>query len=244
MGTAAALASGVSLPLSSLPGGWRWSLGVWALPAAVAGVVWALRRSTGPAPEPPPSEAAARPVWRSAAAWRLTAIMGLQSTTFYVLVAWLPEIAAGHGASAAAGGWYLFAYQVVGIVAGLGVPALLHRAGTAGAGALISLPMIISALGLILLPAALPAWAVLAGVGSGAALVYALTRISLAAESSAHATRLSGMAQAVGYLLAAGGPVAVGALRDGTGSWTPALLLVALVAAAQGVAAALPSRRT
>src|SRR5918993_523307 len=44
MGTAAALASGVSLPLSQLPGGWRWSLGVWALPAAAAALVWTRRR--------------------------------------------------------------------------------------------------------------------------------------------------------------------------------------------------------
>ncbi len=97
----------------------------------------------------------------------------------------------------------------------------------------------VACLGIITLPAALPAWVLLAGISSGGALVYALTRISLAARTSAHATRLSGMAQSIGYLVAASGPVVVGWLRDSTGSWTPALAFVAAVAAVQATAAAL-----
>ena len=77
---------------------------------------------------------------------------------------------------------------------------------------------------------------------AGSALVYALTRISLAARTSAHATRLSGMAQSIGYLVAASGPVVVGWLRDSTGSWTPALAFVAGLAVVQATAAALRLR--
>jgi CP family cyanate transporter-like MFS transporter len=246
MGTAAALASGVSLPLSHLPGGWRLSLGIWALPAFVATAVWTLRsRTAGPAapvPEPRVPEGD-RSVWRSGAAWRLTAVMGLQSTTFYILVAWLPSVATSTGASGALAGWYLFAYQAIGIVAGLVLPVVMHRAGVAATGLLISAPLIVACVGIILAPVALPLWVLLAGTSSGSALVYALTRISLAAHTSAHATRLSGMAQAVGYLVAAGGPIAAGWLRDTTGSWTPALLLVAAVAAVQGTVAAFRTDR-
>jgi CP family cyanate transporter-like MFS transporter len=245
MGAAASLASGGSLPLARLPGGWRWSLGVWAAPAGVAAAVWALRlpRPAGAAPEPEPDpDPGGRSVWRSAAAWRLTAVMGLQSTTFYVMVAWLPSIATSRGASDTLGGWYLFAFQLVGILAGLTLPAVLHRAGTPATGILISAPMIVAGLGLIAAPAALPLWVLLAGASSGSALVYALTRISLTARTSAEATKLSGMAQSIGYLLAATGPVAAGWLRDGTGSWTAALVLVAALAAVQATAAAIPVR--
>jgi MFS transporter, CP family, cyanate transporter len=241
MGTAAALASGVSQPLSHLPGSWRLSLGIWAVPAAVAAVVWLLRRSRA-TPEPEPDLEDPTPVWRSVGAWRLTAVMGLQSTTFYIMVAWLPSIATSHGASDALGGWYLFAYQAIGILAGLGLPAVLHRAGTPRAGILVSAPLVVACLGIITLPAALPAWVLLAGISSGSALVYALTRISLAAHTSAHATRLSGMAQSIGYLVAASGPVVVGWLRDSTGSWTPALAFVAALATVQATAAALRLR--
>jgi CP family cyanate transporter-like MFS transporter len=241
MGTAAALASGVSEPLSRLPGSWRWSLGVWAVPAALAAVVWLVRRPRA-APEPEPDREDPTPVWRSIGAWRLTAVMGLQSTSFYVMVAWLPSIATSHGASDAVAGWYLFAYQAIGILAGLALPAVLQRAGLALTGVLVSAPMVVACLGIIAVPAALPAWALLAGIGSGSALVYALTRISLAGRTSAHATRLSGMAQSIGYLVAAAGPVVVGWLRDSTDSWTPALAFVAAIAAIQGIAAALRPR--
>jgi CP family cyanate transporter-like MFS transporter len=241
MGTAAALASGVSQPLSHLPGGWRLSLAIWAVPAAIAAVVWMSRRSRAAA-EPEPDLEDPTPVWRSVGAWRLTAVMGLQSTTFYIMVAWLPSIATSHGASDALGGWYLFAYQAIGILAGLGLPTVLRRAGTPRAGILVSVPLVVACLGIITLPAALPAWVLLAGISSGAALVYALTRISLAARTSAHATRLSGMAQSVGYLLAASGPVVVGWLRDSTDSWTPALAFVAALATVQATAAALRLR--
>ena len=235
---------------------------MWAVPAAVAAVVWSRRprRAEPGAAEPGAAEpgaaepgaaepgaaepgaagsgAGGRPVWRSGAAWRLTAVMGLQSTIFYVMVAWLPSIATSHGASAALGGWYLFTYQVVGLVAGLTVPAALARAGTGLTGVLVTGPVIVASVGMVAAPAAIPLWVVLAGISSGMSLVYALTRISLAARTSAEATRLSGMAQSLGYLLAAAGPVAVGWLRDSTGSWTPALLLLTGLAAAQAVAAA------
>ncbi|HST64554.1 MAG TPA: MFS transporter [Mycobacteriales bacterium] len=238
MGSAAALASGVSLPLAHLPGSWHWSLGVWAVPAVVAAVVWS-RRPNGlePAPDPAEDEPDLGPVWRSARAWQLTAFMGLQSTNFYIMVAWLPSITASRGASGALGGWYLFAFQLVGIASGLVLPAVLHRVGTPLTGVVVSAPMLLACAGLIAAPVLLPLWVVLAGISSGAALVYALTRISLTARTSAEATKLSGMAQSIGYLLAAGGPVAAGFLRDHTGSWTPALLLVATVAVVQAVAA-------
>jgi CP family cyanate transporter-like MFS transporter len=51
----------------------------------------------------------------------------------------------------------------------------------------------------------------------------------LRAPDPASTGRLSGMAQGLGYLLAATGPVLVGAVHDVTRSWTaPLWLLVAL----------------
>jgi CP family cyanate transporter-like MFS transporter len=42
----------------------------------------------------------------------------------------------------------------------------------------------------------------------------------------ASTSALSTMVQTVGYLMAAGGPLAIGAVHDISGSWTPALLVL------------------
>ena len=70
-------------------------------------------------------------------------------------------------------------------------------------------------LGIALAPAAAPVvWSVLLGLGQGGALTIALMMIVVRSPDTAAAARLSGMAQGVGYLLAAAGPPVVGALHD------------------------------
>lgn len=241
MGTAASIASGVALPLASALHSWRWSLAVWFVPALAAGLVWLGRRPVPPAPAPDGPVAPRRPVWRSPLAWRLTAFMGLQSTAFYVMVSWLPSILARDGFSHAVAGWLLFGYQVVGLLAGLLVPVVLRRVRPHTTAALSAVPLLVGAGGLALAPSVAPLWIVVAGVGSGASLVIALSLFSLDSDGPAHAAALSGMAQSLGYLLAAGGPVSAGALRDATGSWTPALVGLAALAVVQG--AVIVSRR-
>jgi CP family cyanate transporter-like MFS transporter len=86
-------------------------------------------------------------------------------------------------------------------------------------------------LGTLLLPGAEIVSMAVFGIGQGAALGIALTLIVLRAPDGAHASQLSGMAQSMGYLLAASGPFMLGALHDLTDSWTvPLVVLLALLA--------------
>src|SRR5690606_14426628 len=62
-------------------------------------------------------------------------------------------------------------------------------------------------------------WAFAFGLGSGGGLLLALIFMGLRAGSVHQAASLSGMAQCVGYLLAAGGPTLAGKLHDITNSW-------------------------
>ena len=73
-------------------------------------------------------------------------------------------------------------------------------------------------------------WVVLLGLGQRAGFSLALTFFALRAPDSDHAAALSGMAQSVGYLLAAGGPFLFGVLRDVTHAWTVPLALLFAVA--------------
>jgi CP family cyanate transporter-like MFS transporter len=72
-------------------------------------------------------------------------------------------------------------------------------------------------------------WAVLLGVGQGASIAVAMTLIVLRSPDAGTAGRLSGMSQGIGYLLAAAGPLLVGAMRDISGGWQVPLLLLAIL---------------
>ncbi|WP_440902479.1 MFS transporter [Actinosynnema sp.] len=248
MTTAAATASAVAVPLSA-PLGWRGSLAVWAVPALLIALLWLPRALPAPTRSDPLPEAATTSVWRQPTAWVLTAFMGLQSTTFYVVVTWLPTIETTAGVSPEQAGLHLFAYQVTGIAAGLAIPRLMRDPATQVAAAVTaSTPMLLGVLGLLAAPGLSALWTVVIGLGTGSSLVVALSLIGLRGRTHAETTALSGMAQSLGYLLAAAGPVAAGHLAERTGSWRASLWLVAALAAVQIVVALragrVPDRRT
>jgi CP family cyanate transporter-like MFS transporter len=58
-------------------------------------------------------------------------------------------------------------------------------------------------------------WTLVFGFGSGATMILGLTFIGLRASSAHQAAALSGMAQSIGYLLAACGPPLMGKIHDG-----------------------------
>lgn len=71
-------------------------------------------------------------------------------------------------------------------------------------------------------------WIIILGIGGGFAFGLSMMFFSLRTENAHQAAELSGMAQSVGYLLAAIGPTLFGYLHDITNSWTiPLLILVA-----------------
>ncbi|WP_168207320.1 MFS transporter [Microlunatus elymi] len=187
--------------------------------------------------------ATVRPMWRSALAWQVTLHMGLQSTVFYTLVNWLPSIEADRGVSAATSGAHLFIYQLVGIGAAFGVSLLMNRRhDQRGIAVLVVSPMIIALLGMLLLPQLVVVWVILAGMTSGSSITLALALIGLRTADASATARLSGMAQGLGYLLAAGGPIAAGAIRGLTGSWLPEIILLLALTVAQGTFGVLAGR--
>ena len=68
-------------------------------------------------------------------------------------------------------------------------------------------------------------WAVLLGIGQGGNFAVALTIIVLRSRDAHVAAHLSGMAQSVGYTLAAMGPLGVGVLHEWSGGWEAVSIL-------------------
>jgi len=232
----AAIASILAVPIADAVD-WRLSLAVWGGLAVLVAVIW-LPRTLSPEPMPRARAADEAPpvsVWRQPMAWLVTGFMGLQSTSFYLFVNWLPtiEITTG-GVSERSTGVHLFVFQVFGLIGGLSIPLLLKHPTNQRAGLMIaSTPILAALLGLLLAPHLAIVWAVVGGLGQGAGLVAALSLISLRGRGHHETTQLSGMAQAVGYTLAAAGPVVAGYLTQVTGGWSTTLVVFAVLAATQ-----------
>ncbi|KMM60905.1 transporter [Bacillus glycinifermentans] len=236
----AALASGISIPLShGLDWGWSASLMIWAGLAFLAILIWVPQlRYHDTANRTVQLKADGQSVWRSKIAWQVTFFMGIQSFLFYCTIAWLPEILRSHGMSMSLAGWMLSLMQFASLPSTFLTPVL--------AGRFRNQKSIVLGLGILYLsgmagllyggsPAMLTFWVILIGAGQGSSISLALTLIGLRSENAHQAAALSGMSQSAGYLLAAIGPSFVGFLYDHTHSWNgPILLFIAALIALIG----------
>jgi CP family cyanate transporter-like MFS transporter len=233
MGVGAALASGVSIPLAQGVGlGWRGSLLFWALPAAIALAVWLLLLRVFPNRVlVRVGEASRRGLWSSSLAWRVTLFMGLQSLAYYVMVAWLPEILRSRGVSLVTAGWMFSLLQFVSVLSSFFVSLLAGRFRSQRA--LVALTMLLCLIAYAgFLSGAnelIPLWCVLLGLGQGACLSLALMFFILRTTDARSAAELSGMAQSIGYFLAALGPILFGGLHDLTHGWSIPLAILIIV---------------
>jgi len=230
---------------------WETSLAVWTAPALLGAAVVlgaVLASDRGRSREDRRDEAAARRaevgvpaavIHRSRLAWRVTAFMGLQSLVFYVVLAWLPDVLVERGLDDARAGALVSLLNLGGLVGILVVPSLAGRRRAQSPYNALAGGLTLSGTLLLLVPGTslVTVACIVLGVGAGGTFGLALSTFGHRTGSARDAAALSGMAQTWGYLLAATGPVAFGALRDASASWTPALVVLAglcLVSAVAG----------
>lgn len=242
----AAIGAAVVVPVAQTsPAGWRLALGIWvglALTAMAVLLPWLRRHRLGTAHATKPVVPYRSP-WGSALGWQVTVFMGLQSIAFYVLMAWLPTIEQSQGVPATVAGVHLSVFLLISVFASLAAGGILHRGSDQRLVAFSSGGLtFVTFLGLALAPDLILLWVVLGAIGCGSLIVIALSLFSLRTVSYPQAASLSGMAQSVGYGLAAVGPVMFGGLRDVSGGWTLPLLVTAGLMAVLAVMGALVGR--
>jgi CP family cyanate transporter-like MFS transporter len=222
--TCGGLGSGIAIPLADW-GGWRFSLIAWAIPAVVALLIWAPQMRAHSAPAPVERSV---PMWNQPLAWQVSLFMACQSTAFYVMIAWFPSMMNDlQGTSAARSGAILFIYQIFVLASVMVTPVFIHRMRDQRAICVaMSGLILLGYVGLYVDPAHALIWMIAMGMGAGGALVLAITLFSLRVETAMQSVALSGMAQAVGYTLAAVTPIFIGFTHDLTHRWTLALLLM------------------
>lgn len=171
-------------------------------------------------------------MWKSPLAWQVTLYMGLQSMVFYCMVAWLPDILIQQGMNSSKAGWMLSLMQLALIpMTFVGSVLAGRKASQRSLVTVGSVCVIIGLLGLLLFGGAgfVFLWIIILGIGGGFTFSLSMMFFSLRTNNADEAARLSGMAQSIGYLLAAFGPMFFGYLHDTTSSWTiPLIILIGI----------------
>ena len=229
-----ALGSGLSVPIASVGNlGWQGALGVWGILTMISLFVWLpqLRKRQNQKASVKTEKKEKSNLWRSPLAWKVTLFMGGQSLTFYTLITWLPDILHSNGYNLNKAGWMVFLMQFALIPFTFIIPVIAEKMkNQVGLSVATALLFIIGFAGLLQGSSALvPVWVISLGIAGGSAFSLSMMFFTLRTKDGKEAAELSGMAQSFGYLLAAVGPVLVGALQDITGGWTiPLSLLIFL----------------
>ena len=230
----AAFASGLSVPISSIGNiGWQGALGVWGLLVIIAIIIWLPQlKNQDDLPKFDTNKTSKTTnMWKSVTAWQVTIFMGLQSLMFYTVLTWLPEILQLNGYSSSGAGWMLSIMQFGVIPMNFIIPILAGKLkNQKKLGLLVGGLFVLGILGLIQGHAIVIVISViLIGVACGSAFSLSMMYFTLRTEDGYAASELSGMAQSVGYLLAAMGPTLFGGLHDITGSWNAPLFMLLII---------------
>lgn len=234
----AAMAAGITVPVRDLLGTWPLALAAWAIPAGIGLVVWGgflVFGATGAGDESV-AEAGSDDgrirlgiPWLEPTAWVTVLYFAGQAGVFYAVTTWLPSYYTANGLSVARSGFVLLVMFAAMPVSSLTLSNLAERLDSRRLPHLIGLSAILLSLVLIMVvPLGAPfLWAVVLGFGMGGIFALALVLPVDHASSDDATERLTSMTFGVGYLLAATGPVVLGALLDTFGDFTVGFLLLA-----------------
>jgi CP family cyanate transporter-like MFS transporter len=233
-----AIAAVAAAPIAAATGanGWRWALGVWAVPALLAVLPWFAVPARPSTARVGRRAVRMRPLARSPLAIALALFFGLQSVQAYVMFGWVAQYLRDSGLSAAAAGLLLGVNTLVGIPLSAVVAPLTVRPG-------MQRPMLVAFVvcyvggwvGLWLAPTTVPVvWMLLLAVGM-ASFPMVLALLGMRARTAETTTALSTFAQGWGYVLAGCGPLLVGILRGATGGYTGMFVVVLVGVAGLGI---------
>jgi MFS transporter, CP family, cyanate transporter len=225
----AAIAAGLSVPIAEAGDSWRAPMLVFSV-AAAASLAWWLAATHGGGPRPV-GKRAHFPL-RNPIAWLLVTLFAATSFVYYGYASWLPDAFTEHGWSESHAGQLLLAINLMAIVTSIAVTLVGDRFHWSRRALLVP-PCVLYAVGAIGLasdPAHAMIWACVTGCGNGAIFPLMMTLPLDAADRPEQVAGMAGMMLGIGYCIGALAPLALGALRDGTGSFEAGLWVIALAA--------------
>ncbi|WP_040983045.1 CynX/NimT family MFS transporter [Oceanobacillus jeddahense] len=228
-----ALASGISVPIASISGfDWRNAMQIWSFLSILAVVVLLLRlpisRSSRKKVFAEVKDQPSQAIFKSKIAWAITFFMGLQSLIPNSLFTWLPDILLTKGFNESEAGWFIAICQAGLIPATFIVPILadkMQNQRLIGFGS--GLLFFVGVLGIAFTSShIIIGFLILTGIGAGAAFSLSMMFFVLRTNTIAESAQLSSMAQSIGYIIAAAGPLFLGTISEMTGGWTVPFIIL------------------
>ncbi len=225
MNLIAALASGLSINIGRWTNmGWKGSLGIWIIWAFISLIIVITDSITN---KKHIKENKAYPTYEkfnilySKQAWNISIFMGIQSLVFYSLAALLPNILLEYGMDKTDAGWVFSTIQLAMLPVMLICPIIAtkikdHTIMVYSVGILMFTGVAL----LTFFKANYVYWAaVLIGTSVGTSFSLVLIFFSVRTKSLLVTTKISGMAQSAGYLIASVGPPIFSKLHQWDVSW-------------------------
>lgn len=229
MNLTGAIASGVSIPLIEKLG-WTWNqaFSLWIILAALALLAWLPQLKNKKATPEVNVVDTNNSIWDSSLAWSVSLFMGIQSFIFYVLVAWLPEMLISQGIPSSKSGGMLSLLQLTLLPTTFIIPIIAEKRPNQKSLVVISFTLFTLGIsGLMFSSLAVISLSIIAiGIAGGIAFSLSMMFFNLRTSTPKEAADLSGMAQSIGYILAAVGPFLFGLLHDLTNNWQSSLFLL------------------
>ena len=224
--------SALIIPLSAYKDiGWQVALVCFSVITVFSIIVWLPQLKNHRKPIKDSTKKISRgKIWHHALSWHVTLCLGFNSFFTYIILAWFPNILMETGHNATQAGVLHGLFQLATAVPGIILIPLLAKLKDQRllALALASLG-IASSIGLLYFAEFAFAWSIGLGFCSGSLFILGLSYVSLRTHHSGQAASLSGMAQCVGYSLAATGPIIAGFLHTYFDNWGVVLWLCAFL---------------
>lgn len=247
MGIASALASAFSIPLANFHQlGWQWSLAALSLLTFIAMAIWLPQLANNQKPSAVNDRASKSiNLWSKSLAWQVSFYLGCGSYFTYTMVAWLPSLLVQAGYSSAQAGVIHGVFQIGTALPGIFIIPLVAKLTDQRMPAFgICFIAGVASIGLLLLPQFAYMWSFVLGLASGAWFILGLSFISFRTSNPLQATSLSGMAQFLGYSLAAVGPMLAGYLHGLNNGWNEVIWMIVILCSIAATIGLLAGRNT
>lgn len=231
MGIASASASAFSIPLANdYQFGWQGSLAALAILTVIAIIFWFPQLTHNSKPNDTSDDQSSTNLWHKGLAWQVSLYLGLGSFFTYTMTAWLPSLLIQSGYHSEEAGVIHGVFQIGTALPGIFLIPLVAKLydQRLPAFGICSVAGFCS-VGLWLFPQYSYVWSLLLGLCSGAWFILGLSFISFRTKNPAQATSLSGMAQFIGYLLAAVGPMLAGYLHGIQNDWGEMMIMIVVI---------------